>query len=364
MTHPSWIEINLKGFQHNIAVIKEKLQQTKFCLPVKANGYGHGIYPISKAAIEAGVDYLGVSCLAEGKVLREHGITSPILIFGAIHEDQIKELIDLELELTISSLFKAQLVEKYCKNFSKQCNVHIEIDSGMQRTGVRANTFPNLFNFIKNNKCFNLKGIYSHFATADKKNDTFTLKQIEIFKKIITDVAYKNILFHLANSGGVCYFPSSYFDMVRPGLLTYGYFPNEKTSIDVNPCFVLKSKISYFKVVSQGVGISYGHKYITKKNTRIVTIPIGYGDGYRRDLSNKGSVLIREQKFPIVGTICMDQLMVDIGNSTAFVGDEVVLIGKQGEQEITLKEIADLCSTIPYEILCGFTERIPRIYQT
>lgn len=362
MTHPTWIEVNLTQFKRNIARIKEKIGKAKFCLPVKANGYGHGLYPIAKAAREAGVDYLGVSCLEEGEILREQGICSSILVFGAIDERQIRKLIDLELEFSISSLFKAELVLDYCRKFSKKCKVHLEVDTGIERTGVRVSSFPKLFNFVKNESSFILKGIYSHFATADKEGDLFALQQIEAFKRIVSNIKDKNILFHLANSGGVCHFPASYLDMVRPGLLTYGYYPDEKVDVDVKPCFSLKSKVTYFKVVAKRKGISYGHRYVTEDDSRIVTIPIGYGDGYRRNLSNKGSVLVRGKKFPIVGSICMDQLMVNVGKETVFVGDEVVLIGRQGENEISLKEVANLCSTIPYEILCAFNERIPRIY--
>lgn len=356
------IEIDLKQFKQNIFAIKNRLQKTKFCLPVKANGYGHGLYPISKAAVEAGIDYLGVSCLAEGEILREKGINSPILVFGAIDEEQIEKLVNLELEFSVSSLFKAQLVANYCQKFSKRCTVHIEVDTGIQRTGVRETSFLTLFNFIKSRSCFILKGIYSHFATADKRGDPFALQQMEIFQKIISSINDEKIIFHLANSGGVCHFPAAYLWMVRPGLLSYGYYPGEKVDIDVKPCFSLKSKISYFKVVEAGQGVGYGHSFITQNETRIVTIPIGYGDGYRRSLSNRGSVLIRGKRFPIVGNICMDQFMVDVKGEEAFVGDEVVLIGKQGSEEISVKELSDLCSTISYEILCSFNERIPRVY--
>jgi alanine racemase len=169
----------------------------------------------------------------------------------------------------------------------------------------------------------------------------------------------------MANSGGTVFFPEAHLDMVRPSLATFGYLPiNAPDSLkEIRPCFSLKAKISYFKVVEAGEGISYGHSHVTAKRTRIVTIPVGYGDGYRRSLSNQGSVLIRGKKFPIVGTICMDQFMVDVGENEVYVGDEAVLIGKQGDKEILLTDLAQKCDTIPYEVLCLFNDRLPRIYK-
>lgn len=354
-SHPSWIEVDLHQFKQNIATIRKKIGQSLYCLPVKANAYGHGLCKMGLAAEEAGVDYLGVAHLQEGIELRQAGVKIPILVFGAIHEDQILDLINYHLEFTISSKFKADLVAKRVKD---KVRVHMEVDTGMQRTGVRTSTAKELFQHLKSLRCFDIVGIYSHFATADIPNHSFTQTQLEKFSNLLEDplIQSESLIRHMANSGAITHFPLSNFDMVRPSLLTFGYGP------EVKPCFSLKAKVSYFKVVEKGIGISYGHTYITKKSTRIVTIPVGYGDGYRRALSNRGSVLIRGQKFPIVGTICMDQFMVDVGQAEVYVGDEVVLIGKQGSEEITLTEIAHLCDTIPYEILCQFNDRIPRIY--
>jgi alanine racemase len=235
----------------------------------------------------------------------------------------------------------------------------------MQRTGVRTTSAIELLNYFQEIKCIELAGVYTHFAMADEPQNDFSNKQIQAFKTFINEyLSDKLIVCHMANSGGVCYFPDSHLDMVRPGLLSYGYFsPQTNTPLSsIQPFFSVKAKIAYFKVVEAGLGVSYNHTYKTKERTRIVTIPIGYGDGFRRSLSNLGSVLIRGKRYPIVGTVCMDQLMVDIGQDEAYVGDEVVLIGKQGKEEITLNEMATLCQTIPYEILCGFNDRLPRFY--
>lgn len=364
--HPSWIEIDLSQFKKNIRILKHYLGKTKLCLPIKANAYGHGLCPIAKAAQEERVDYLAVAHLKEAIALRKEAISLPILVLGAIHEDQIADLLEWNVEISLSSKFKAELVAQKCREMGKKCRVHVEIDTGMQRTGVRPETAFSLLSYLKNIPHFEIAGIYSHLAKGEIPEDPTTLKQIETFRHLADSLMMQenSPLFHLANSQGVALFPSSYFNMVRPSLLTFGYLPSHTPQqlLSISPFFSLKSKISYFKVVEKGEGISYGHSYITSQRTRIVTIPIGYGDGYRRALSNKGSVLIRGKKFPIVGTICMDQLMVDIGNSEAYVGDEVVLIGKQDKEEISLTEIAKLCDTIPYEVLCFFNERIPRVY--
>jgi alanine racemase len=364
--HPSWIEIDLKQLKKNIGIIQKHVGKSLFCLPLKANAYGHGLKKIGQTAEEAGVDYIAVAHLKEAISLRESNVRLPILVLGAIHEDQILDLINFNLEFSISSKFKADLVAEKCKKKWQKCGIHLEVDTGMQRTGVRPSSATALFTHIQTLPCFAIKGIYSHLATAEHPNHPFTLSQIDSFLSLTEKPPFVDVplIRHLANSGGTAYFPKAHLDMVRPSLLTLGYLPSQvpETLIEIKPCFSLKTKVSYFKVVEEGSGISYGHSYITKEKTRIVTVPIGYGDGYRRSLSPTACVLIRGKKFPIAGSICMDQFMVDVGNHEVRVGDEVVLIGKQGEEEISLDEIATTCQTNLYEILCGFNERIPRIY--
>jgi alanine racemase len=365
--HPAWIEIDKQQFKQNIEIIKKHIGHSKLCLPIKANAYGHGLIPIAKAAVEAKVEYLAVSCLQEGALLREAGIQIPILVLGAIHEEQISELLKYQLEFTIASLYKAKLVAEKCQSLQQKSRVHVEIDTGMQRTGVRPETAVDLLNYLHETHCMELVGIYTHLATADTPQDAFAKVQIQTFKEFVSRYVLnknKDVICHIANSGGVCHFPESHMDMVRPGLLCFGYFPYplQDELKKVRPFFSVKAKIAYFKVVEAGQGISYNHTYRTTQKTRIVTIPVGYGDGFRRALSNCGSVIIRGKKYPIVGNICMDQCMADIGQGEAYVGDEVTLIGRQGNEEISLDEMATLCDTIPYEILCGFNDRLPRYY--
>ena len=362
----SFIEINVEQFEKNISIIRNNINGALLCLAVKANAYGHGIIEISKTAQDLGVDYLCCANLQEGIKLRDANIKLPILVLGPYLEDQIKDLIDYDLDINISSFLKARLVEKVCEKYKIKARVHLKVDTGLRRIGVRVDTANDLYKHLIANDSFNLVGIYSHLACADDKDNPFNHEQINIFtdfiKKIKPD---KKIICHLANSGGVSYFENSYFDMVRVGALAYGCFLGKKTErfSKIDSIFSVKSKVSYFKVVEKNQGISYGHTYVTKNATRIVTIPIGYGDGYLRGLSNKGNVLINGKKYRIVGNICMDSFMVDALNDNVFVGDEVVLIGEQGREKIIVQEIADFCNTISYEILCSFNERLPRIYK-
>lgn len=365
LSHPSWVEINLDQFKKNLKAVRRRIGQKLFCLPVKANAYGHGIVEIAKAAEESlCVDYLGVSCLKEGAHLRDQGIALPILVFGALHEDQIQDLIRYRLEMTLSSRFKAELVLRECQKLNQSCRVHVEVDTGMHRTGMRPETAQDLLRWIKHQKLLELVGVYSHFATADRPNDPFAMRQIEEFRKLALNFSECRIIWHLANSGGVAFYPESYFDMVRPGLLCYGYFPDgsEDPLKEIFPCFSVKAKVSYFKVVGKDVGISYGHLHRTKRQTRIVTVPVGYGDGYHRSLSNLGFVSIRGKQYPIVGAICMDQLMVDVGGDEVFVGDEATLISSDCTQGPPLQEVARLAGTIPYELLCSLNDRLTREY--
>ncbi|NGX28247.1 MAG: Alanine racemase 1 [Candidatus Anoxychlamydiales bacterium] len=365
LNYSSWIEIDLKQFKKNIKTIRANIKKVRFCLCVKANAYGHGIIEIARAAQSEKVDYLAVASLLEGIKLREAKIKMPILVLGTFHENQIKDLIDNDLEITISSFFKARLLKEYCKKMGKKCKVHLKVDTGMRRIGVKVETAFSLYNYLKEDKNFSLKGIFSHFACADIKDHPMNAIQIKIFEKFLKKIKpSKSIICHMTNTAALCNFKHDFYDMVRLGALPFGCYSKDlpKRFSDIKSIFSVKSKVSYFKVVEKDQGISYGHSFITKKPIRIVTIPIGYGDGYSRALSNIGEVLIRGRKFPIIGTICMDQFMVNIDNREAFIGDEVVLIGRQENQEISINKIAKLCKTISYEILCSFNERLPRVY--
>lgn len=368
--HPTKILINKQQLIANLQAIKEKVStRTKICLPVKANAYGHGLVPTAKIAEEY-VDYLAVACLDEGLELVNNGIKKPILVFGSFDDQQISDLISNNLEITVTSLEKAKILADYCQKIETICRVHIKIDTGMNRVGMSTSDAHKLIDFVMANPVLEFIGIYSHLASSDSPNRTITEKQIQLFTEVANyaKTLKPSVICHLANSGGVTYYPESYFDMVRPGILSYGYYVHPdmaESLITVKPCLTLVSRIMHLKELPENIGISYGHRYITKEvNNVIATVQIGYGDGYRRSLSNKGQeVIINGNKFPIVGNICMDMLMVNLGNyQGAKVGDEVVLIGSQGDQTIPMSELSDKLQTIDYEVLVGFTARIPRVY--
>jgi alanine racemase len=287
-----------------------------------------------------------------------------VLILGAIHEEQIEKCLDFDLEFSVSSRLRATQVAAICAQKNKVAYVHLEVDTGMRRTGMRPETALALFQEIKSQECFNIRGIYSHFATADGPNDPFALQQMAAFNALRHQVGLdgKNLIWHLANSGGVSYYPDSHFDMVRPGLLCYGMTSDGRDDPTLQPLFSLRAKVSYFKVVQPKLGISYGHTYSTQEQTRVITIPVGYGDGYVRQLSNKAPILLRGKRHIVSGNICMDQFMVDIGQAESYVGDIATLVGEQEGKAITLWDLARLLNTDPREVLCLFNDRLPRRY--
>lgn len=369
LNHPAWIEIDVAQFKCNLRLIRQHLApQVKVCLPVKANAYGHGLVNISQAAVDEGIDYLGVSCLQEGKILRQANIKIPILVFGAIHVEQIHELIEYDLEFTIASHYKARLVADVCAKLNKTVKVHLEVDTGMQRTGVRTKTAPEVLEYLNAEKCFILKGIYSHLATADDPDHPFSARQVQEFRDFLRQYHFldnPNIICHLANSSGVACLPESHLDMVRPGGLVFGCYTRKdipENLRDIKGCLSIKAKIAYYKNVPPGTGIGYDHTYIVANKSNIVTIPVGYGDGLRRSLSNKGAILHNGKRYPIVGNICMDQFMADLGSDPGYVGEVVTIIGNDKNAQITIDEMSRLCNTHPYEILCGFNDRLPRRY--
>jgi alanine racemase len=372
INRPTRAEISYGNLRNNLSIVRSLISRdVKIMAMVKANAYGHGLYEVSNELIKQGVEYLGVAFLEEGIYLRKCGIKAPIAVLGAINTDQIADFINYDIEITSSSLDKSAAIAMVAKKMGKEAKVHLKIDTGMERIGVH---WYNAQNFIERSFEFNsisIKGIFSHFAKAETDQD-FTNQQLNRFESILTMMDKKKLvpeLIHIANSAGIMNFKNSHFTMVRPGIALYGYNPNGYLPDTVfggkklKPVMTLKTKVAYFKVVQALTGISYNHSYTTGKQTRIVTLPIGYGDGYFRSLSNKGEVAIRGKKYPIVGTICMDQCMVDIGmDGTAYNGDDVLLFGEMDGSVIPLESLCDKISTITYEFLCSIASRVPRIY--
>ncbi|MFH0855529.1 MAG: alanine racemase [Candidatus Omnitrophota bacterium] len=361
---PTWAEINLDNLEHNFSQIKKQVAaKTKILVTVKADAYGHGLAPVSKRLEAIGVNFLGVASIDEGIKLREAGITVPVLVLGLILKSDALPLFEYGLAASVCDQESARAFNSKAVKLGKKLNVHIKVDTGMGRIGVAHYDAHKLVKKIHGFKHLNVEGIFTHLAFADM-NQEFTFYQISLFDKLLKDLRKDGVrvpLAHAANSLGVLNYENSHFNMVRPGLVIYGLYPKENLKINLKPVLKLKTRVIFVKKVPAGSGISYGHDYITGKATKIATLPIGYGDGYPRNLSNKAPVLINGKRFKVCGRICMDQVMVDVGNENVRIGDEVVLIGSQGKSSITAEELAGLSGTVPYEIVCGLGSRIPRI---
>ncbi|MCK9595232.1 MAG: alanine racemase [Candidatus Omnitrophica bacterium] len=362
---PTWAEINLDNLEYNFRSVKKRLAPgVKTLACVKADAYGHGAVEAAKRLVKNKVDYLGVASIDEGIELRKAGIRKPILVLGLSLEEDIAPLFRHRLIPTISGWEFARALNAMAKRKNRLIKAHIKVDTGMGRIGVLSDLAVELMKNIQRLEFVKVEGLFTHLSCADT-HEGLTLGQLKKLSAIAGEL--KNIglripLLHAGNSLATVSYEHSHFNMVRPGLILYGLYPKEKFPIKLKPVLSLKTRIVYVKKLPKGYGVSYGRTYVTKKETTIVTLPIGYGDGYPRNLSNIGPVLICGRRFRICGRVCMDQIMVDVGDLKVRPGEEAVLIGSQGREKITVEELAGLANTIPYEIVCGFGRRIPRVY--
>jgi len=363
---PTWAEVDLKNLEYNLKQIKRLLSPSvKVMVCVKADAYGHGLIPVAKKLASCGVDYLGVASIDEGAALRKAGIKKPILVLGLILKEDIGPLFKYSLTPTICTMELAEALNRKARARGKKAKVHIKVDTGMGRIGVLYNEAFAFIKKVSGFKSIEIEGLFTHLASADTDRG-FTLKQLKLFRELDAKLRASGIripLIHAANSMGLLGFRESHFNMVRPGLIIYGLYPKKGLKIKLKPVLSLKSRVMHAKRLPPGHGISYGRTYRTQKDAAVITIPIGYGDGYPRNLSSLAPVLLKGRRFRISGRVCMDQIMVDIGDAVAFTGEEIVLIGVQGKQKITAEELAGLSGTIPYEITCGLGSRIPRVYR-
>ncbi len=365
---PSVMEVNLDALTKNFQTIQHYSPNSIVMPVVKANAYGHGLVVCGKHLEEIGAKFLGVAFVEEGITLRQAGVTIPILVMGGIFDSQIQYFIDYELDITASSVSKLEAINETASSLGKQARVHLKIDTGMERVGVHYYSAEKIFNKARECSNCDIVGIYSHFAAAERPDLSLTRTQLERFLEC-SEAFYQEQehkpLRHIARSAALMSFKESHLDMVRTGISLYGVYPAEhlRETIKLEPVMTLRSKVVFFKVVQKGAGVSYGHTWCAPKDTRIVTVPIGYGDGYSRRLSNKADVLINDKRYPVVGTVCMDQIMIDVGEDDVFVGDEVVLIGRQGKEQITIGEIAEKVGTSTHEVLVSTNMRVPRQYK-
>jgi len=369
-TRPVWVEVDLENIKFNLNQVKKNIpEDTKIMAVVKADAYGHGVLPVAKAALEGGADRLAVALPEEGKELRENDFKLPIQILGEVLPNQIPILVENDLIPTISKLDTIKKLNELADKKDIIKKVHVKVDTGMGRIGV----FPDdAINFIKKVDSYDniyIEGIMTHFAKADEEDKSYTYKQWERFQSVIDklkEIDIKIPIKQAANSATIIDLPEFSLNMVRPGIMMYGLRPSHEVdeSFKLKPALSWKAKIVYLKEVPPGTGISYGTTYVTKRKAKIATIPMGYADGFSRLLSNKGEVLINGKRAPIRGRVCMDQFMVDVTDiDNVNIGDELVLIGKQGNDELTATEMADLIGTINYEITCDITKRVPRVYK-
>ena len=364
---PTRIRVDLDALTHNLHALQRHVGVPVMGI-VKANAYGHGLVPVARHLQAEGVAQLGVAFVEEGIALRQAGVRVPILVLGSIHAPQVTQFLAHDLEVTVSSIDKLRQVEQAAESMGRKAVIHLKLDTGMERIGVHSENAAPFIEAAINSRWCTVKGIYSHLACSDDPDSPMTREQLQRFLSACTyfdRVGAPMPVRHLANSGGVLHFPKTHLDMVRPGIVLYGVLPDpaSRATIDLHAALSLVSKVVYFKVVKAGRTVSYGATWAAGQDTRVITIPIGYGDGYPRSLSSRGEVLVRGQRHPIIGRVCMDQFMVDLGpGGTAYNGDEVVLIGKQGDMAISCEAVAQAAGTIPYEILTGLNQRIPREY--
>ncbi len=368
-SRPTWAEIDLNAIAYNLNQVRKVIGPgVKILAAVKANAYGHGMVMVAKELESLGVDLLGVACVDEALQLKKAGVRCPILIFSHILPDEARSVVAHGIISTVSNMEVARALNNVATK-RHRARVHLKIDTGMGRIGVwheEALTFIKTIVMLKNIK---VEGIYTHFPSADERDKKFTMKQLSVFNNLLQSLERKGIDIpyrHAANSMGIMGYKDSHFNMVRPGLMLYGMHSSDWGGriINLKPALSLKSRITFLKVVPPGRSISYGRTWTTKSETLIATIPIGYGDGYTRLLSNKAQVLLRGKRANIVGRVCMDQTMLDVGHVKGVkLGDEVTLIGRQGKDRISAEELASLCGTIPYEITCWISHRVRRVYK-
>jgi alanine racemase len=362
-------EISLSNLKYNYLNIKKKVKQRMVMAVVKADAYGHGMLQVVDALEQFGDDkpaYYGVALLEEAIELRKSKKTSaPILIFAPLKIDEIAEYQKHKIIPTITSLFEIKQIEKH--NFSGKIKLHVNIDTGMGRVGLPYKKAVEYILRLKNNNKIIIDGIYTHFSTSDEKNKKYAELQLSRFNGVLNKLKMKGVdvgVIHAANSGAILDLPEAYFDMVRAGISLYGYYPSNETSesIKLKPVLSLISEVASVSEMPKGQYISYGRRYRTKTKTKIISVPIGYADGVRRGLTNKMYCIIKNKKFPQVGTVTMDRIMFDVGNANIKIGDKVILIGKTRNFTISALDWCGILKTIPYEITCGISKRVPRKY--
>ncbi|HYA02684.1 MAG TPA: alanine racemase [Syntrophobacteria bacterium] len=365
MNQRTCAEINLHNLADNVKAIEQKVLPARVIPVVKADAYGHGAIPVTRRLVREGFDMFAVAQFQEAMELRESGIEQPILIFGRLFPPQFSEAIKAGFRITLFGKEDIRGIE--AAGVDLPAHVHVNVETGMGRVGVLLDREPDFFDALVQSTRCRWEGLYSHFSTSDEKDKCYANLQLSRFRKIVSRVQLlgkRPSLLHMANSGAILDIPESYFDAVRPGILMYGHYPSQETSHSVKPrqVMTLMTYVAHLRDMPEGHPISYGRRWVTPRRTNIAVLPIGYADGVRRGLTNKGEVLIRGQRYPIVGTVTMDQIMVDVGDDPIRPGDEVIFWGDSPQGTIQVAEVAEKVGTIPYELTCGVSQRVKRVY--
>ena len=365
---PTIAEIDVKALAFNYRQIKRHIPKGVSILAVvKADAYGHGALPVSLKLEKLGVEYLGVAIPEEGVELRKGGVKAPILIFGGIFKGDAEEIIRYGLTPVVFDIESLKHLSKAAEKRRKKARVHIKVDTGMGRLGVPSELFPAFLKDLRKYPDIEIEGLLSHFSMTDGEEvyTSYQWKKYQEAMAMAREIGISSRYLHMASSATLTTFPSFSGNLVRPGIMLYGSYPSPAIEklIELRPVLTLKTRIHFLKSVSTGSRISYGGTFVTRRESLIATLPIGYADGYSTRLSNQGEVLIRGKRAPIAGRVCMDLIMVDVtGIPGVSKGDEAILIGRQGEERITADEIAKKIGSIPYEVLCLIGKRVPRVY--
>ncbi len=367
---PTRAEVNISKILHNYREIRNHLHPgTKIMAVVKADAYGHGVLPVARALESEGAERLAVAIVDEGVELRQAGIASPIQILGLTLKEELSALFDYNLIPTISRLDEAVLLSSEAKKREREIRVHLKLDTGMGRIGCLRENLPGLLQELKTLPHLKLEGVMTHFAAADEGDKAFTHKQWKKFQASLALFKAAGLkppsLLHAANSATILDLTDYQLQMVRPGLILYGLWPSDQVcqQLDLKPALRWRTEVVHLKWVEAGTPISYGCTYLTEKRTRVATLPLGYADGYDRLLSTRGEVLVNGLRAPVIGRVCMDQIMIDVTDiSGVEIGSEALLIGQQGDDEISAAEMAGWLKTINYEVVTRIGKRVPRIY--
>ena len=366
--HPAWLEIDLGAIEDNVrAIVRAVGPRCAVMAVVKANGYGHGLVESALAAVRGGASWLCVARVEEGSRLREEGVDAPILVSGGTLPSEAQDLVRYGLDATVYSRQQVGALSRAAERLGLEAGIQIKVDTGMGRLGVTPAELPGLTQACQKAPGVRLHGVWSHLATADHQDDRYAKMQFRQFKAALRAVHWKpsSGLAHISSSAAIVRFREMHLSAVRPGLLIYGLRPatTATVSIECRPALSLKARVVMIKTRPAGTPLSYGCAYVTERRTRVATLPVGYGDGYKRSLGNQAQVLLRGRRAPIVGRVCMDHLLVDVTDVPGVaVGEEAVLIGRQGKATISACEVAGWGGTIVNEIVCALTSRLPRTY--